>query len=132
MKFNTLFLNWKKTLILFGLGLLISLIYLFINGFSLIINYCDAFFIAGFIIFSIGALSTLSYFGAFNTLGYSFYALGRVFSSKKEMKEKKYEDLVDYVEKKKQSRKGLKRIILPYVYIAIIFFLLAFFLFFFV
>ena len=132
MKLSSVFVNWKKSLIVFGVGVLISLIYLIVNGFDLMINYCDAFFISGFVITSIGVLSVLSYLGAFDTIGYSFYALGRVFTSKKELDEKKYNDLVDYVEKKKSKRGKLKEFFLPYIYSGVFYILLAVILFFFV
>lgn len=131
MKFK-LFVNWKKSLVIFVIGLIISLIYLCTNGFNSAISYCNAFFISGFIIIAISILSTLSYFGAFDTISYSFYSLGRVFTKEKEMGEKKYKDLVDYVEKKKATRKKFLYSFLPYVYSGLIFMLASIILFFFV
>ena len=131
MKFK-LFVNWKKSLIIFGLGLFIFLIYIILNGFDNIIYYCDACFISGFIIISISILSVLSYFGAFDTISYSFYAFSRAFTKEKELGEKKYKDLVDYVEKKKNTRKKFAYSFLPYVYSGLLFMIAAIILFFFV
>ena len=108
--------NYKKTIVLFVLGLIISFVSLLVKGFDSLLFYCDAFFIAGFVILAFGILAVLSFFGAFDTLGYSMYSFTRAFSKKEEMSNKKYVDLVDYVEKKKEKRGKFKTLFLPYLF----------------
>ena len=62
----------KKYIVLSIVGLLISLFYLINNKFIYMINYINDFFIGCAVIFFVGALSFVSYFGAFDLFSYNF------------------------------------------------------------
>lgn len=80
------------------LFLIVTIIYLGVNGFRLLINYVNAFTIAGFVDIFIGGLILVTKLGAFNTIGYGF---ARILGNRK-----KYEDLYDYNERKSSSYRG--------------------------
>mgnify|MGYP004635362771 CR=1 FL=1 len=70
----------KRTLIIFIIEMMMTVIYLFIKGFDTIVNYCNAFFVSGFAIICIGGLSWLSNIGTFDIFGYSWKTLKSSFS----------------------------------------------------
>ncbi len=93
---------FKKVLKACIFPLAFSLLYLVMNGFDQLINYCNAFFVAGIVIFLFAALLWVANEGTFDIFGYSFSNLKASFS--KEV-EKKYESLAQYTEIKTTQRK---------------------------
>ncbi len=77
---------------------ILSLLYLIINGFNYFVNYIDAFTIAGFVDIFVGGLVLVTKLGAFNTFG---YGIAKIFGNRKG-----YEDLYDYNERKTAAHKG--------------------------
>lgn len=78
--------------------IIISLVYLSINGFDVLINYVNALSTAGLVDIFVGGLVLVTKFGAFNTIGYGF---ARIFGNRKG-----YEDLYDYNERKSEIHRG--------------------------
>ncbi len=88
----------KRTLIIFIIEMMMTVIYLFIKGFDTIVNYCNAFFVSGFAIICIGGLSWLSNIGTFDIFGYSWKTLKSSFS--KDVK-RDYNSMYEYSESKR-------------------------------
>lgn len=121
---NIFFGNIKKFLIIFLISIIIFIGIVASRGFGLIISYCDGCFITGFIMLAVGCLSALTYFGAFDTFGYSAYALGEMFR-RKTSENKKYQDLIDYTEQKRLKRSNKRYSFVPYLENGVFFILAA-------
>ncbi len=101
---------------------ILFLVALFARKVYSILFIADAFAIGGGVTFLYGGLVLVNYLGAFDTIGYGF----STFLGKK----RKYEDLVDYSEKKKESRKLGNFIFMPYFTVGALFLLVSAILFF--
>ena len=109
---------WVRFLIGFVLGVLVVVIYNWINNtWAEYIGYCNGAFIGAFLLVSIGALSVLNLFGAFDI--FSFYALRK----KKENGSK--EDLYEYSTRKKEERGKHKLAFIPYIFWGFVFFVIS-------
>lgn len=105
---------WKKYIILFIFNVAFILLVLGLKGFSILVHYCDAFFVATGVNFAVGILSLLSFFGAMNGVGYiGHYLTCRVASMFKRDAPlpTKYQE---YIEIKEEKRKGKLFHFIPY------------------
>lgn len=98
---------------LFAVGLVvtITLLYTLING-SNFSNYIGGIGLAGLVVLIIGGLMTTSYFGSFDTFGYSF---GKVFNYKKN----KNISYVEYVEQQNVKRKEQDLYFVPFYVVGV-------------
>ena len=112
----------KRTLIIFIIEMMMTVIYLFIKGFDTIVNYCNAFFVSGFAIICIGGLSWLSNIGTFDIFGYSWKTLKSSFS--KDVK-RDYNSMYEYSESKRAQRDGEKYNFLSYILVGGVAFIVA-------
>lgn len=100
----------RKYIIIGIIAIALNLIVLFAKGFDQLIYYCDSFFIAGFSIFGCGILSIVSNHGGFDIFGYSTQYVGNMVAGK----EKKYVDMVDYINQKNEVRSKDRFCFVPY------------------
>ena len=100
---------------------IILIINLCLNNFNELINYVDGFQIGGAVVFLMGGLSLVSYYGAFDTFGYAFSKL-------KKDPEKQYRDMYEFVTVKETERKEFKYPYIPYFVVGLIFILIGIFL----
>lgn len=115
MKFLRKFIlhSWKHYSIACILASVLTILAIFARQTFSLLFIADSFAIAGIVTFLIGGLVLVSYFGGFDTLGYGLSSLVR--------KNKKYEDLFDYTEKKKILRKSGNLTFMPYFIVGICF-----------
>ncbi len=100
-----------------GMTIALALIYVSLNG-TVIQMFINGFELAGFVTILIGGLMTTSYFGSFDTFGYSF---GKVLNYKKN----KGISFADYVEQKNISRKAQPLYFMPYYAVGTIILILS-------
>lgn len=108
----------KKYLSLFAVSVAITLIILALTGFDVLVNYSNALFITGAIFIAGAIMSVVTYHGGFDTFGYSGHAL--VYSFRPE-KGKKYNDMYEYVQVKKEKRRGNKYNFVPWLIIGAVY-----------
>ena len=101
----------KKTIILIVIGIIISLIYNFANGWNLLIHYINSTFLSGSVLLLIGLLAVVTNLGMFDHVSYSMQYVGRSFRGKKQL----YEDMPDYVNKKNEKRIKWYLVFIPYI-----------------
>lgn len=118
--FRKMFLHsLVKYIVSLIIGIILVITTLSIKGFSYLVSYEDAFFIAGAVVIFIGILSLLSNYGAFDLLAYS----GKyVYNMSKKRKVERYPD---YVENKIAIRKKMKYKWIPYVVVGCVFIIIA-------
>lgn len=105
-----------KYLIIFLISSLIVVVNLLAkNDFTSIIVYCDGFFIAGFSMLCVSALSIVNYFGAFDIFGYMFH----------NVKNGSRQTLSQYSENRRIVKSKNKLYFLPYLIIGGIFIFVA-------
>ena len=105
---------WVRLIVSFFIGIVIYVVYNSIkNSWIMLIEHCNACFIAGFVLVGISALAALNLFGAFDI--FSFY-----FNRKKKENGDK-EVLYDYSTRKKQERLKVKLAFLPYLLVGSLF-----------
>ncbi len=90
---------------------LVALWILYSKGFHLRVNYMDALTTAGAVVFLLGLLQLVAYFGAFDTFGYAFSS----FRSKR-----RYEDLVEYTAAKREKRRVGELSFMPFITVGIL------------
>ncbi len=104
-----------KYLLLFVIdGIAIAMIMIFGKGKGLI-DYSNAFFVVGFLNICIGGLSIVSYLGAFDMFSYSFYYMGSFIKHTEKEKNRKYDSLPDFVDKKNIERSKDRYKSIPYI-----------------
>lgn len=106
---------------LISLGIMICVIIgtLSIKGFNYLVNYCNAFFIAGALFIGIGLLSIVTNFGTFDIFSYSGrYVINRI-------KNVSVERFPEYTDNKKEKRKKLKFEFVPYMVLGVLCLLVA-------
>lgn len=116
---------WKKYIILFLFNVAFILLVLGLKGFTILLYYCDVFFVATAVNVALGLLSLLSYFGAMNGIGYiGHYLTSRVASMfrRDAPLPNKY---VDYLEIKEEKRKGKLFHFIPYFVYGFIFLIVS-------
>lgn len=123
MKFlkKVFFHSLHKYIISASLVLVVLIVSLSLNNFRELIYYVNGFQIGGAIVFLIGGLSLVSYFGAFDTFGYAFSKL-------KKDPEKQYRDMYEFVTIKEEERKEHKFTFMPYFVTGLFFILIGIFL----
>ena len=99
------------------LALIIGVLCLLSNGFEYRISYVDAFSVAGAVVFFVGLLQVVSFYGAFDIFGYSFSSFRR--------KERKYTDYVDYQTKKRAEKSNSKLTYMPFIAVGAVFFIIG-------
>ena len=109
MKFlkKVFFHSLHKYIINASICVIILIINLCLNNFKELINYINGLQIGGAVVFLIGGLSLVSYFGAFDTFGYAFSKL-------KKDPEKNYRDMYEFVTVKAEERKENRFTFIPY------------------
>ncbi len=100
-----------------GLNVFFVFLVLLLRGFDYLIYYVDAFGVAGGISVFFGLLLLVSSLGAFTTFGYSFSTLRG---------ERKYKDLYEYTEAKKEKQANQPRIYMPYILVGFVFLIISF------
>lgn len=120
--FKKLFIHsLDKYVISSSIVLIILIVNLSLNNFRDLINYVNGLQIGGAVIFLIGGLSLVSYYGAFDTFGYAFSKL-------KKDPEKHYRDMYEFVTVKAEERKEHKLPFMPYFATGLFFILIGIFL----
>lgn len=87
------------------------------NSWTVIIGYCNGFFIAAFTLISIGLLAVLNLFGAFDI--FSFYP------GRKKKEDGTKESLYDYSTRKKEERGKFKLVFVPYISLGSVYLLVS-------
>lgn len=109
--------NWIRFVVSLAIGLAISIIYMSVNTYlgswKDIMFYCNATFIASFLLFAIGVLTLLNNFGGFDI--FSFLIMRKPYN------EARKENLYEYSERKKEERKKYKLVFLPYLIVCSLF-----------
>lgn len=109
---------WVRFLVGFLIGAIIMVIYNLINAsWTSFINYCNGAFIGAFFLISIGILSVLNMFGAFDI--FSFFAL------RKKKEDGMKENLYEYSTRKKEERTKYKLAFIPYIFWGFVFFVVS-------
>ena len=98
MKFlkKVFFHSLHKYILASVLVLVIFIVNLCLNNFKELIHYINGVQIGGAVVFLIGGLSFVSYFGAFDTFGYAFSKL-------RKDPEKNYRDMYEFVSVKEDT-----------------------------
>lgn len=110
-----------KYITLLFIGLFITIIYLLNNNFTYLRDYSDGLFISGAIIFFCGALSFVTYFGAFDIFSYNIKRLSK-------NGREKYKSLYDYSVKREENNKKLNYPFIPYFVVGIFLVIISVFL----
>ncbi len=123
MKFlkKVFFHSLHKYIVNASICIIILIINLCLNNFKELINYINGLQIGGAVVFLIGGLSLVSYFGAFDTFGYAF-------SKIKKDPERNYRDMYEFVTVKAEERKENKFTFIPYFVTGLFFILIGIFL----
>ena len=91
----------------------ITLIVLISRGFEYRINYVDAFSGAGILVFFLGLLQLVSFYGAFENFGYAFSLLRG--------QNRRYRDLYEYKKSRTEIRLRSKLIFMPFISVGLLF-----------
>ncbi len=97
---------WKQYAAAAGVAVAITGLSLLRDGFTLRIHYYNALTMAGAVTLLLGLLLLTAYLGAFDIFGYSFSTL---------RSQRRYRDLYEYTEAKKEKRRRGDRFFLPWV-----------------
>ncbi len=89
-----------------GTAVLIALLSLLRDGFTLRIHYYNALTMAGAVTIMLGLLLMTAYFGAFDIFGYSFSTLRG---------QRRYHDLYEYTEANREKRRHGDLFFLPWM-----------------
>ena len=96
---------WKRYAVAFLINVGLTLLVLFARGVDLKIYYVDAFSVAGAVSILLGLFTWVIRAGMFDTVGYGFSTLRT---------ERKYRDLYEYSNRKKEKRSRKGSFILPF------------------
>ena len=123
MKFlkKVFFHSLSTYIIAASICVIILIVNLSLNNFKDLINYVNGFQVGGAVVFLIGCLVLVSYFGAFDSFGYAF-------SRFKKDPDKKYRDRYEYEAVKQQERENKKFNCVPYLVTGLFFILIGIFL----
>ena len=114
-----------KSLVVFVAISILFVIYLSIKGFGILLNYCNGAFLFSIIVIGIGGLAFVANAGGFDGVSYSFYYVFKG-SRKKSTEEREYKSFVDYMDKKKENRRGKLYTIFPYFIVGFIYLIVSF------
>ena len=95
-------------------AVLVTFLVLLRDGFTLRISYYNALTTAGGATLLLGLLLAAGFFGAFDIFGYSFSTLRR---------QRRYHDLYDYSEAKREKRRHTDRYFVPWLIVGAVFLL---------
>ncbi len=101
-----------KSVVIFIAMASLVLIYLSFTSFNVLLNYTNGTFIVSLITIFFGGLAWVSNLGGFDGLGYSTYYV--FVGNRAKTEDRKYKSYPDYMEKKKEMRKGKFYTIVPY------------------
>ncbi len=104
--------SWKQYAAAAGVAVTVTLLSLLRDGFALRISYYNALTMAGAVTLLLGLLLMTAYFGAFDIFGYSF----STFRSRR-----RYRDLYEYAEAKKEKRRRGDRFFMPWLIVGAVF-----------
>ena len=99
------------------LALIIGFLCLLSRGFEYRISYVDAFSVAGGVVFFIGLLQCVSYYGAFDIFGYSFSTFRK--------KNPQGYDYVSYREQKRAKKSASGLTYMPFIAVGAVFFIIG-------
>lgn len=123
-KFQADFLtNILILVISFVLGIAFLLLWLFLFE-SSPSTACDATFIDAAVFLGVGGLMAMYHYGSFDLLGYGFVSIGNIFYRPLKV-EKKYDDLIDYREKKAEKRKDHGYYFISFLFLGVLFLVAA-------
>lgn len=113
--FKKIFLHSpKKYLVSLVIMVVLIISSLSMKGFNLLVNYCNAFFIAAALFIGIGFLSILTNLGTFDVFSYSGkYVANRI-------RNVNIEKYPEYTENKKEKRKKFRFNFVPYMVLGLI------------
>ena len=109
------FHSWKRYVTGLLLAAALVLWILSQKGFDRLLSYVDAFSTAGAVVFLIGLLQLVAYWGAFDTFGYGFSTFGH----------KRYADLYDYTTKKMEKRRTSELVFMPFIVVGFFFLIIG-------
>lgn len=113
--------NWIRFIVAGCIGITFFLIYLAVNSYvsswTSIFFYCNAAFVAGFVLFGVSILALLSNLGGFDVFSFLFL--------RKRVDEHRKENFYEYCERKGEQHKKARLIFIPYLLISILFFILT-------
>ena len=111
--------NWILVAsLLLGLGFFALYVYVWHKPVT-IRECCDACFLVFIVLFSFSILVLLARWGTYDTMAYGFRTLGHyMFNGKKD---RKYEDLIDYKEKKMATRANKGTYFIPLLATSLVF-----------
>ena len=98
--------SWKQYAAAAGVAVTVTLLSLLKDGFALRISYYNALTMAGAVTLLLGLLLMTAYFGVFDIFGYSFSTIGT---------RRRYHDLYEYTEAKKEKRRRGDRFFVPWL-----------------
>ena len=105
---------WKQYAAAAGVAVVITGLSLLRDGFTLRIHYYNALTMAGAVTLLLGLLLMTAYFGVFDIFGYSFSTVGT---------KRRYHDLYEYAEAKKEKRRHGNKFFLPWMIVGTAFLL---------
>ena len=97
-----------------GLATVICFVCLFTKGFDYSISFVDAFQAAGGVLFFLGLLQCVSFYGAFEIFGYGFSCFRG--------KERRYKDYYEYQKAKQAERSRSELTYVPFIVVGIFYF----------
>ena len=97
---------WKQYAAAAGVAVAITGLSLLRDGFTLRIHYYNALTMAGAVTLLLGLLLMTAYLGVFDIFGYSFSTIGT---------RRRYHDLYEYTEAKKEKRRRGDRFFVPWL-----------------
>lgn len=110
--------HWIRLTVCFVIGIAIMIIYNSSNdGFNYIVYYSNGAFIAGGVLFCVGLLTVVNYFGGLDIFSYMF--------NKHPNPQGNRESLYEYSERKKVERKPSALVFIDYFIIGAIFMIVA-------
>ena len=107
------------TLVSLVVGAVIFILVYFLKSQSLV-DAIDGVTIAAVVLMGVGILAILSRFGAFDTMSYGF---SQMFASLFNREANKFNDMVDYKQKKNETRQSGSYFYIPMIFVSLLFFI---------
>jgi hypothetical protein len=98
-------------------AIIVGVICLITKGFEYRISYVNAFSVGGAIVFFLGLLQAVSFYGAFEIFGYS--------ASSFRGKERRYKDYYEYQKAKELKRSQSELVYIPFIVVGAVFFVIG-------
>ena len=103
--------SWKRYLAAALTALAMAGLCLLTQGHTLRIHYVNAVTVAGAVVFLLGMLQLVSFFGAFDSFGYAFSSIGN---------KRRYHDLYEYVTARKEARSHRELTFMPFITVGLL------------